>query len=109
MLGNLWTNAIEACQKVTDVLPDYHPQIQFAIKPFKDMVLVHMENDYDGNILQSSDGTYRSTKGGNDHGIGLKRITDIVKENDGIMQIRSENKHFQVQIMIPVKERGLVE
>lgn len=108
MLGNLWTNAIEACQKVTDVLPDYHPQIQFAIKPFKDMVLIHMENDYDGNILQSSDGTYRSTKEGNDHGIGLKRIKDIVKENDGIMQIRSENKHFQVQIMIPVKERGLV-
>ena len=109
LLGNLWSNAIEACQKLREILPDFHPHIRFTMKPYRNMVLIHMENDYDGTIRQTKDGSYLSTKTEKGHGIGLKRITDIVKENGGIIQINTENKTFQVQIMLPISDitRGI--
>ena len=38
------------------------------------------------------------------HGIGLKRMEDIVNNVEGIFMINSENHVFTVHIMIPQKE-----
>ena len=102
LLGNMWNNALEACQRLQDAQPDILPYIRFYIKPFHQMIVIHMENNYD-KIIQHND-TYLSVKKSKSHGIGLKRIADIVAKVDGILEINSKNNNFTVHIMIPQKE-----
>lgn len=102
LLGNMWNNALEACQRLQKTQPDITPYILFYIKPFQHMTVIHMENNYDRIILQNKN--YLSMKKEDSHGIGLKRIKDIVAEVEGIYQINSDNHVFTVHIMIPQKE-----
>ena len=66
------------------------------------MILIHMENNYDEILLPND--TYLSIKKEGSHGIGLKRMADIVAKAEGILQINSEKNVFTVHIMIPQKE-----
>ena len=102
LLGNMWNNAIEACQRLQDTQPDITPYIHFYIKPFQHMTVIHMENNYD-RVIQQND-YYFSMKKEGFHGIGLKRMADIVVGVEGIFQINSDNHVFTVHIMIPQKE-----
>lgn len=102
LLGNMWNNALEACQRLQNAQPNIQPYIYFYIKPFQHMIIIHMENNYDQIIPK--DDMYLSMKKDNFHGIGLKRIADIVGENEGIFQTNSDNHVFTIHIMIPQKE-----
>lgn len=69
-------------------------------------------------IVNTSDGGYRtdsenellSTKAGKgnqngmEHGIGLKRIREIVERHFGIMEILPEKEMFSVNILIPLHQ-----
>ena len=61
-----------------------------------------MENNYNTIMIQNN--SYHSVKKEDSHGLGLKRMADIVANADGILQINSENNIFTVHIMIPQKE-----
>lgn len=102
LLGNMWNNALEACQRLQKTQPNITPYIYFYIKPFHHMISIHMENNYD-KIIQQKD-MYFSCKKNNSQGIGLKRISDIVAKADGILQTNSHNNVFTIHIMIPQKE-----
>lgn len=102
LLGNMWNNALEACQRLQVAQPSVVPYINFYIKPFQHMTVIHMENNYDKIILQNN--RYLSIKKDGMHGLGLKRMKDIVTESNGIFQINSDNHVFTVHIMIPQKE-----
>ena len=102
LLGNMWNNALEACQRLQKAQPEIQPYIHFYIKPFQHMIIIHMENNYD-QIFQKDD-MYLSMKKDNFHGIGLKRITDIVEKAESIFQTSTDNHIFTVHIMIPQKE-----
>ncbi|MCD8397253.1 MAG: GHKL domain-containing protein [Lachnospiraceae bacterium] len=104
LLGNLWDNAIEACQRLKEKNPAMEPSIQFYIKPFQQMVIIHIENDYDGVILRDSKNEILSAKASSGHGIGLIRISEIVNEAEGILNLSTDNHIFTVHIMIPLKE-----
>lgn len=104
LLGNLWNNAIEANQRLVKETKACNPYIHFFIKPFQHMVIIHIENSYDGVLNLGNDHAFRSTKPGNGHGIGMKRIHDIVRAADGIIQIQTENHLFRVHILLPQKE-----
>lgn len=104
LLGHLWNNAIEACQKQFLQVPESKPFIHFYIKPFKDTVSIHIENSYNGIVHKTSNGEYLSTKNGFEHGIGLNRIRDIVEDVNGYLQIYSDNHIFRVHITLPIKE-----
>ncbi len=101
LIGNLWSNAIEACEKLKQQSSAEDLYISFYIKPFQDMVVIHMENLFDGYTKKAADGRFLSTKNGIDHGIGLKRISDIVENADGILQVKAEDHTFIVHIMLP--------
>ena len=103
LLGNLWDNALEACQRLLTLQEHPDPYIFFYIKPFQQMILIHIENPFD-KILPATDSNYLSLKNEPGHGIGLKRIRSIVDENDGNISIDTENHVFSVHIMIPMKE-----
>lgn len=102
LIGNMWNNALEACQRLQNTQPDTTPFIYFFIKPFQHMTLIHMENNYDSLIQQN--GYFLSLKKDDSHGIGIKRMEDIVNEAGGIFQISTEDHIFTVHIMIPLKE-----
>lgn len=106
LLGNLWNNAIEAGERLLQSDPTEHPYIYFYIKPYQKMILIHIENNYDGIIKTNFNNGIISTKSSAGHGIGIKRVNDIVESAGGIMQVSTENRIFIVHIMIPDKENN---
>lgn len=104
LLGNLWNNAIEANLRMIKQNISKAMYINFYIKPYNEMVVIHIENSYDGVIKYSSNNSFLSCKPGTEHGIGIKRIKDIVKQANGIIQFQAENYLFIVHILIPQKE-----
>lgn len=56
ILGNIWNNSIEAGERLIISDPTEHPYIYFYIKPYQNMILIHIENNYDGVIKGSIDG-----------------------------------------------------
>ena len=66
-----------------------------------------------GNIWNNSieagerlDGDILSVKQGKEHGLGIRRVKELVEKADGVLQITSDNKIFSVHIMIPDKENN---
>lgn len=64
ILGNIWNNSIEAGERLIISDPTEHPYIYFYIKPYQNMILIHIENNYDGVIKGSIDGDILSVKQG---------------------------------------------
>lgn len=62
ILGNIWNNSIEAGERLIISDPTEHPYIYFYIKPYQNMILIHIENNYDGVIKGSIDGDILSVK-----------------------------------------------
>lgn len=106
ILGNIWNNSIEAGERLIISDPTEHPYIYFYIKPYQNMILIHIENNYDGVIKGSIDGDILSVKQGKEHGLGIRRVKEFVEKADGVLQITSDNKIFSVHIMIPDKENN---
>lgn len=104
MLGNIWNNSIEAGERLLVSDPTEHPYIYFYIKPYQNMILIHIENNFDGMLKGKVDGDILSTKQGKEHGLGIRRVKELVEKADGVLQITSENNVFSVHIMIPNKE-----
>lgn len=106
ILGNIWNNSIEAGERLIISDPTEHPYIYFYIKPYQNMILIHIENNYDGVIKGSIDGDILSVKQGKEHGLGIRLVKELVEKADGVLQITSDNKIFSVHIMIPDKEHS---
>lgn len=104
LLGNLWTNAITACENLKKSFPEGNTYINFYMRPVEDMLLISIENSYDGNIRKNKKGQYLSLKRKDSIGIGLKRIHEIVENNDGIIDINDDNHKFYVHIMFPLED-----
>lgn len=105
LLGNLWNNAIEACERLLASNPAERSYIYFYIRPYQNMILIHIENTFDGVIKGKIDQELLSTKPGTGHGLGIRRVKEIVNKAEGVLQIStSENNVFSVHIMLPGKE-----
>jgi sensor histidine kinase regulating citrate/malate metabolism len=104
LIGNILDNAIEACLKV----PADLKKIYFELKPVKKMLYLYCSNASDGHYLCGEQEMLRSTKKEKGHGIGLRRIRDIVEDAGGTIQFLPEESQFSVRIMIPLTE-GLDE
>ena len=99
LVGNLLDNAIEACQK----LPPEKAEIKFEIKPWKQMMCIFCSNTSDGNYLNSKQGGLLSTKKAEGHGLGIRRIKEIVAEAGGTYNFTPEADLFTVSIMLPLE------
>lgn len=104
LLGNLYDNAIEGCMRAND------KRIRLYMKPFHNMLSVKITNTSDGFYRTDSRNQLLSRKAENDitnnmeHGIGLRRIQDIVERHSGIMEILPEKDMFTVSILIPLHQ-----
>lgn len=109
LLGNILDNAIEGCVRSKSEKDTFEPWIRFYIKPFQNMVLIHSENNYEGKLNVNPNFGFFSTKQEPHHGLGLKRIRDIVSENNGFFQYSTDNNIFTLHIIIPLKEESVIE
>lgn len=99
LVGNLLDNAIEACKKIPE-----NATIKFEIRPWKQMMYLFCLNSSDGAYLHGTQGGLLSTKKEKHHGIGIRRIREIVEQAGGTCQFQAEKDHFNVSIMIPLED-----
>lgn len=100
LLGNICSNAIEACQKNTK--NNIKTYIQLIIKPYRESLIIHSENVCD-NIFNIKDDTFLTTKKDpTNHGLGLKRIKTIVENAGGFMKIETPKNLFKIDIILPL-------
>ena len=99
LVGNLLDNAIEACEKIPE-----NAAIQFKISPWKQMMYLFCSNSSDGAYLHGTQGSLLSTKKENHHGIGIRRIREIVEQAGGTCQFQAKKDRFSVSIMIPLED-----
>lgn len=100
LLGNILDNALEACLKVDSDTK----KIFFEIKPWKRMLYIFCSNTSDGNYVIGNHETLLTTKKTQGHGIGMRRIREIVEEAGGTCQFSPQANQFSVSVMIPLKE-----
>ena len=103
LLGNLLDNAIEANCK----LEKEKRKLQIEIKPYNNMLSIYISNSA-GGIYQYNpiDGSLLTSKNRekHTHGIGLKRIMEIVEKYDGIIDISPKENTFSISILIPIND-----
>lgn len=95
ILGNLIDNAIEALDRVDD-----NKLLKLRLYTEKGLLFIRVRNKYNGQ-LRKENGKIKSIKENSDeHGIGLSNVYDIVNKYDGAIHINTENKEFQVHIVL---------
>lgn len=104
LIGNLFDNAIEACLKIETTSLRY---IQFQVKSYKDMLYLYMENSCNGAYCLDKNGLLLTDKPKAPiyHGIGLKRITQIINQANGFLNITPLPDKFKMLILIPLEEQ----
>ena len=106
ILGNLLDNSIESCKKMLKENQATTPCIHVTIKPFRDMLKIQIINSSNGKYNLTSDNLLKTTKKESSlHGYGLKRVTDIVKDVNGIIKIQPGQEQFTVNILIPISNK----
>ena len=96
LLGNILDNSIEACEYCNN-----NPYIRLNIKPYHDMLYLKVINSTDGNYIYNKQKELISRKHNQNHGIGLKRIHQIITELEGFYEIYPCNSTFTIKVLIP--------
>lgn len=104
LMGNLLDNAIEACAELTPGMEKY---IILEMKPYNSFLCIDVANSSNGNYRYDLTKKLVSTKRDGGHGVGLKRIEQIISEADGFFRVSPEKERFRITIMLPF--RGLEE
>ena len=93
LLGNLWDNALEGCNRV-----EGKKWIQFSVKREGQAISVKMENSCLANLDVKHLLTMKADR--SMHGIGLKNIRYVVNKYDGVMEYGCKDGVFSTQIII---------
>lgn len=99
ILENLLNNAMEAVQ----TLPESERIISLTVQLTKSVLLITVENPYQGEVLRDSYGNLRSRKEG-EHGIGLLSVERTAEKYDGAVTVSCENNLFRVTVLLCQKE-----
>lgn len=99
IFGNALDNAIESVSQLAD--PEQRI-IAVSIWAKNGLVMIQMENYYEGD-LPMQDGLPQTSKGRReDHGFGLKSIRTTLAKYDGHMTLHTENNLFILRISLPI-------
>ena len=98
MFGNALDNAMEAVEKMRDIERRY---IGMKIWSDKGMVMIHIENCYDGELCLEGKLPRTTKRDTRYHGFGMKSNRMIVDKYDGDMSIHV-GELFTISILIPI-------
>lgn len=100
ILENLLNNAMEAVRQLTDEKDKW---ISLSVRLVKDVLLITVENPFNGAVASDSSGKLRSSKSG-DHGIGLLSVKRTAEKYAGEISIHHEGGIFQVSALFCRRE-----
>lgn len=100
ILNNLLDNAIEAITAI----PADERYIRLSGASKDNFYLIRIENSYDGEVIRNKDNGIISKKKTNpdskSHGIGLKSVANIAEKYLGALDIKTQDKTFEVKVML---------
>ena len=94
LLGNLWDNAIEGCERVEGE----QKWINFKFRQTGIAVLIRMDNSC--NPAQINRGLRTVKKGKDSHGIGMRSIRYVVSKYNGRISWKCEDNVFHIEIVL---------
>lgn len=97
IIGNLLDNAIEGC---VSTIKSEDMFIRIYIREMKGQLYIYVGNSYGGEI-KKVDKRYFTTKAGQDHGFGLRRMDSIIEKNSGYINRQNEEGVFATEVMLP--------
>ncbi len=101
LFGNILDNAIE-CE--SNLPPDTR-FIHLSVRTVNRMLTIHVENHFEDS-LQFRDGLPVTTKADKDsHGYGMMSVRHIVEKYNGSFSISTQDKLFQIDIVMPIPEK----
>lgn len=101
VLGNILTNAIEACQRIINT---QEKAISITMKYKRENLLIELKNAYNIDTIRIQDEQYISSKRymkNNKFGIGLENVKTVIDDYGGAFQIKQLEDIFLTKIMIP--------
>ena len=100
LLGNLLDNAIEATCKRKD-----NRSIRIFMEYKKGRLFIQFKNTFDGIVNKSNDKLITTKSDEKHHGIGIRRIQEVVKKYDGEIYMEHENELFSTDILLYLSEK----
>ena len=98
-LYSLITNALSNAIKAVENLPDDKRIVDFTLAKKNGIILLEIDNYFDGEIKFSSSNLPISTKtDGKNHGFGSKSISYIVNRYNGTLSYSTDNQIFKLLI-----------
>ena len=94
VLGNLLNNAIEAIEKAERKY--FFINIYFE----KNILFIHIENTYDGNIIKEKETVMTTREEKQSHGLGLKSVSSILEKYDGDIIYDYNDIYFITDVML---------
>lgn len=95
LLGNLLENAIHACAEQSNG----ERKIIIRAKETENTIFLTIDNTFDGELKQSKDGSYLSTKL-NGNGLGLMSVRSITEQYHGTFEIETQENLFCVSVAL---------
>lgn len=99
LFGNILDNAARALAQVEDA---NNRVINLSVKRIGDMLVIHQDNIFSGDIEFSDGLPLSSRRDDPNHGFGIKSISLIVKKYKGTMNISAQNGIYSINIIVPV-------
>ena len=79
--------------------------ITLSVRKSMNMVLIHVDNEYVGEIRMDGE-LPRSTKGDDlNHGFGMRSMRMIAEKYGGTLTVAQQDHVFNLNILIPVPEQ----
>ena len=102
LVGNAIDNAVEAVRKIEN--PEKRI-ITLSVRKSMNMVLIHVDNEYVGEIRMDGE-LPRSTKGDDlNPGFGMRSMRMIAEKYGGTLTVAHQDHVFNLNILIPVPEQ----
>lgn len=98
LLSNLLDNAIEA-----EIQQESKKEIRLKMFIYKEMVNIIVENYILKSVLGENPELKTTKKEKQGHGIGIESVKELVRREEGDLEIFEENNYFISQILIPCK------
>ena len=102
IFGNAIDNAIEATMKLED---REKRLIHVNVSQVKSFVMIRFENYFKGNLKKEGGNFMTTKKNAENHGYCIKSINYTVEKYDGVVDIKVNDKWFEIKILIPTKEK----